>query len=227
MNESFRGFTAPKRGVRTPAQVFSGCTAASMQATPRLTNSGGLKVTESQLFEREQSLDCIPNGSKKRNCTFYTGRRETDCPPSRTGSSRNLDEWGAPPDLSLSGASSTSTSLGIPETSELGAPAAPTMGMCTGARNRCTGMNHASSSDTPFLVSLLLNLKFFWRNFQVALGEQTYSHSTTKWLSLCPLKTPRNSVQRSPVPFRASQGTKYQEKELGRVEMGWRNSGEI
>nr|XP_053777974.1 uncharacterized protein LOC128780621 isoform X2 [Desmodus rotundus] len=37
-------------------------------------------------------------------------------------------------------ASSTSTSLGIPETSELGAPAAPTMGMCTGARNRCTAL---------------------------------------------------------------------------------------
>nr|XP_053777975.1 uncharacterized protein LOC128780621 isoform X3 [Desmodus rotundus] len=43
-------------------------------------------------------------------------------------------------------ASSTSTSLGIPETSELGAPAAPTMGMCTGARNRCTERMAISAS---------------------------------------------------------------------------------
>ena len=49
-----------------------------------------------------------------------------------------------------------------------------------------------ANSDVP-----TLKLKFSVRNFQVALRVETFSHSTTKWPSLCPRKSLWNRQEKS------------------------------
>lgn len=173
---------------------------------------------------------------------FCLERRETDSLPQqdRRGdiweTARNSDELGVSPDLSSHSPSNASTSLGIPETSELRALTAQINRMWTKAENSCPGVSHTLfSPEVPFLVFLPWNLKFSGRNSRWLYEKKHFPIAPPSgWASAH--ENLYETGRRTLIHFRASQDTKYlmtrteekkKKKTLAKMKVEWRNSGAI